>query len=208
MLWESFSKMLSILRKDEMPLTRSRQEIDSHSWGYTEEDLEEYCLAAEKFYQLFCARYEAPSLTPYMIKLIDHAPQLMRDLPFPIARFQSEGAEHLNYYDSKFYHRKTTRHGGNERLDPLLASFHHRWMKLYYCLHSYSSSDDESKQKFCKQFLSYCEKLCSAALIQKVYKGYRVRKQFANLGWSFYRSADMTIRNSILKTFACQQFPL
>ena len=110
LLWESFWKMITILGKDEMPLPSESQltaeDIESHSWGYTEQDLEEYRLAAEKFYQLFCARHGALNLTPYMIKLIDYAPQLMKDLPFPVARFQSEGPEHINYYDSKFYTAK------------------------------------------------------------------------------------------------------
>ena len=87
-------KMVTILRKDEMPTPvghkLSVEDIESHSWGYSELDIEEYCFAGEKFYRLFVARHGALSLTPYMIKLIDHVPQLMKDLPFPIARFQSK----------------------------------------------------------------------------------------------------------------------
>ena len=152
------------------------EDIEFHSWGYTDQDLEEYCQAAEKFYQLFCARHGALCLTP------SHDPQLMKELPFPIARFQSESAEHLNYYDSKFYHRKTTRHGGKDRLDPVLASFHHRWIKLYHSIHAYTTSEDEGKLESGQQFLSYCVKHHSAALIQTVYKGHLIRKQFNDLG--------------------------
>ena len=124
-MWECLCKMVTILRKDYMPVSRSQltiEKIESHSWGYSEQDINDYSLAAEVFYQLFVLKHGATTQTPYMVKLIDHAPHMMRELPFPIARFQGEGAEHLNYYESKFYYRKTTRHGGKDRLDPALAS--------------------------------------------------------------------------------------
>ena len=205
-LWECFWKMVTILRKDDMPTPvghkLSVEDIESHSWGYSELDMEEYCFAAEKFYQLFVARHGALSLTPYMIKLIDHVPQLMKDLPFPIARFQSEGAEHLNYYDSKFYHRKTTRHGGKDRLDPVLASFHHRWLRLYHSIHEYTSAEQKDKLEAGQQFLEFCVRHHSAATIQKVYKGHLIRKQFKDLGWDSYRTASAEVQNSILQQFA------
>ena len=140
-----------------------------------------------------------------MIKLIDHAPQLMSELPFPFARFQSEGAEHLNYYDSKFYHRKTTRHGGKDRLDPVLASFHHRWTNLYYNIHSYALAEDERKASAGQQFLEHCLKHRSAGVIQKVFRGYVVRRRFQALGWISYMSADHNVKTAILQTFATQQ---
>ena len=117
---------MCILRKDDMPKAvgkvLSLQEVRDQDWGYTESDISEYKQHSEMFYQLFCVRHGAAALTPYMIKLIDHMPQLMTDLPFPIARFQLEGAAHLNYFDNKFYYRKTTRHGGRDRPDAILAN--------------------------------------------------------------------------------------
>ena len=131
----------------------------------------------------------------------------MKDLPFPVARFQSEGPKHINYYDSKFYHSKTTRHGGKDRLDPVLASFHHRWIKLYYSLQEYSSSVDERKSAAGQQFLLYCTRHRSAAVIQKVFKGHLVRKKFHDLGLRSYRTASEAVRNSILQIFSVQPPP-
>ena len=207
-MWNCLWKMLKILRKDDMPATGSqltKEQLQSHTWGYSEEDRDDYILAAELFYQLFSLRHGATTLTPYMIKLIDHAPQLMSELPFPFARFQSEGAEHLNYYDSKFYHRKTTRHGGKDRLDPVLASFHHRWTNLYYNIHSYTLAEDERKASAGQQFLEHCLKHRSAGVIQKVFRGYVVRRRFQALGWISYMSADHNVKTAILQTFATQQ---
>ena len=198
--WEYFWKMVTFLGKDDMLLPSGSQTtaediyIESHSVGYTELDLEVYRLVAEKFYQLFCARHGALNLTPYKIKLIDHSSELMKDLPFSLAQFQSEGAEHINYYDSKLHHGNTTRHGGKDRFDPVLASFHHRWITQFYSLHEYSSSDDESKSAAGQHFLLYC----IAAVIQKVFKGHLVRKKFHHLGWWSYRMASEAVRNSIL----------
>ncbi len=40
-----------------------------------------------------------------------YVPEQMDSLPFPIARFQSEGGEHANYEHNTFYYQHTTRHG-------------------------------------------------------------------------------------------------
>ena len=71
-----------------MESKRTIADIESHSWGYIKQEIKDYLLAAEKFYQLFSALHDSPSLTPYMIKLIDHIPQFMKDTvsdnPLPV----------------------------------------------------------------------------------------------------------------------------
>lgn len=94
-IWYHFHHMVMILLKDPLP-DASLQDQTDFRWGYSESDRKLYLEHAEKFYQLFCARYSAKSLIPYMVKLIDHVPELMRTLPFPIARFHHEiGRAHV-----------------------------------------------------------------------------------------------------------------
>ena len=209
LLWTSFWKMVCILRKDAMPASSGKiptlEEIGNHSWGYAEADVSEYRHQAEIFYQLFCLRHGAASLTPYMIKLIDHAPQLMTKLPFPLARYMSEGAEHLNYYDSKFFHRKTTRNGGKYRADTMLASMHHRWCNLYYHVSEYANSDNQDRHQVGINFVSLCRQHLSATVIQKNYRGYRVRKKLADLGWTSYSAAGEMVKTEVLKEFSTRQ---
>ena len=46
-----------------------------------------YQFHAETFYQLYCVRHSSTAMVPYMIKLVDHVPEMMNSLPFPVGRF-------------------------------------------------------------------------------------------------------------------------
>ena len=90
-----------------------------HGYSYSDSDIDEYIIQAEKFYQLYTFRYGYQQVTPYMMKFIDVVPHLMKALPCTLGRFQSQGGEHANYQHARYYFQHTTRHGGANKSDPL-----------------------------------------------------------------------------------------
>lgn len=67
-----------------------------------------------------------------MMKFIDIVPLLMDTLPFSLGRLQNEGGEHANYLHNRFYYHHTIRHGGSNRVDPILALFNNIYKKVSY----------------------------------------------------------------------------
>ena len=206
LIWDHFYHMSMILLKDPLPVGAS----DDHTefeWGYTEADMMQYKEHAEIFYQLFCARYTAKSLTPYMMKLIDHVPELMRTLPFPIARFQSEGGEHVNYQHNCFYYQHTTRHGGRGNPDPLVAIFQSMWNRLYYSIAQLTLSDNEEAREVGHSFIAFCSSHSAASVIQRWFRGYIVRRKLNKAGWTSkplsgqQRKCNMKIKASLQNIF-------
>ena len=135
LIWESMYIMLSLIKVDPDPvLKEGRPEgslhAEDYTWEYGTEHLEKYRFHAERFYQLFCARYKSHNLTPYMCKLIDYGLLFMKKLPVPIVRFQAEAGEHANYLHSTFYYAHTTRHGRKGNCDPVLSTFEASWRRL------------------------------------------------------------------------------
>lgn len=196
LIWDHFYHMTEILLKDPLPANALEDEIE-FQWGYTEADKKEYLDHAEIFYQLFCARYTAKSLTPYMMKLIDHVPELMRILSFPIARFQSEGGEHLNYQHNLFYFQHTTRNGGNGNPDPLVAILQSTWNRLYHSIEQLTLSDDEEKRETGHSFISFCTCHTAAAIIQRCFRAYIVRKKLDKVGWTSRPMSGQQRKNNL-----------
>ncbi|KAJ8028319.1 hypothetical protein HOLleu_30522 [Holothuria leucospilota] len=138
-IWFHFYKMFTILKNDPAPiLVEGKQEgslnPEDYIWGYTEQQKESYVHHAECFYQLFVLRYTSKNLTPYMVKFIDYGPIFMEQLPFSMGRYQSEAGEHANYLHNCFYYQHTTRHGGSQKSDPVLAIFSNMWKNLAYSI--------------------------------------------------------------------------
>ena len=181
-IWEHFYEMTLILLKDPLPYN-SRDGTD-FQWGYSTADRMNYIMHAEKFYHLFCSRYTYKQLTPYMIKLIDHVPELMLKLEFPLARFQSEGGEHLNYQPNCFYFQHTLRHGGQGKPDSIVALLQASWNRLYNEISLLTLFGQEEDREIGQSFLAYCTCHTSAAVIQRCYKGYIVRKVLKTAGWT------------------------
>ena len=186
-IWSHFHQMYLILQKDPLPQKKfdreNIEEEDEHSWGYSEDDKTQYLMHAERFYQLYCERYTAKALTPYMMKLIDHVPELMEKLPFPLARFQSEGGEHANYEHNTFYNTHTTRHGGKGKPCSILAQFQAVWNRLSYEITQQIDSDIKESCEAGNAFMLYCSSHCAATVLQKYVRGYVVRKKLQKAGW-------------------------
>ena len=186
-IWSHFHQMVLILQKDPLPSSHpdnmTAEDRDEHVWGYSDEDKKVYLDHAEKLYQLYCDRYTAKSLTPYMMKLIDHVPELMEALPFPIARFQSEGGEHANYEHSTFYNNHTTRHGGKGNSDPILSQFQAIWNRISYEIEQQSDSKTVESKEAGNAFLHYCSSHCAATVLRKYVRGYIVRRRLQKAGW-------------------------
>ena len=206
LIWQNFNDMVQILRLDRMPDKHpsdlTLQDIQDHQWGYTPEELLEYKEKAETFYQLFSLRYKSSSLTPYMIKLIDHAPQLMTTLPFPLARYQSEGGEHVNQQHNRFFFLKTMRNGGKNSAHVFFDMLKHKWIELFYELSKYTTSTCESKQNAGQEFLKFCRRNTAAQSIQTYWRGYYTRKICKSAGLvSFFNVTEET--KSILQRKFC-----
>ena len=107
---------------------------DDYFWEYDASTLATYKLQAEICYQLFSMRYSHDALTPYMMKFVDYGGKFLRDLPIPFCRFQTEGGEHSHYQQQPFYMNHTTRHGGKNKTDPILAVLRHEFRSLSYAI--------------------------------------------------------------------------
>jgi hypothetical protein len=185
-IWDHFYKMMEILRKDPdptlipgCPLGSLRPE--DYTWGYSDQDTTQYVHNAECFYQLVRLRHSYKALTPYMMKFVDHIPQLMRELPFPIARFQTEAGEHANYEHNMFYYQHTTRNGG-QGVDPLRAVLASSWKKLHYEIELYTNSENEDERLAANHYKTYCARHLTANRIIAWWQGCHVRKKLFDLG--------------------------
>ena len=116
------------------------------------------------------------------MKLIDHVPELMETLPFPIARFQSEGGEHASYLHNCFYFQHTTRHGGRVKQDPILSLFQACWNRLFHDIEQYTLSIDPEEQEVGQLFLAYCTCHRAANVIQRHFR-YLIRNMLKKEGW-------------------------
>ena len=105
-------------------------------------------------------------LTPYMIKFINYVPYFLENSRIPLCRFETEGGEHGNYEHNLFYYQHTTRHGGSHRIDPVKALLCSIFRRLCYEVEPHVVDD----------LKNYVKKHRSATIIQKHYRGYRVRK--------------------------------
>ena len=200
--------MTKILLKDPRPNNVNVSNEQEFEWGYSAEDRLEYMQHAEKFYHLFCSRYTYKELTPYMMKLIDQVPELMLTLPFPVARFQSEGGEHLNYLHNCFYFQHTTRHGGRGKPDPIVAVFQACWNRLYHEITQLSLSEHGADNVVGQSFTAYCTCHTAAAVIQRYFKGYIVRKKLKISGWTLKpMSGQQKKTNSVAKRDIERFFP-
>ena len=125
-----------------------------HDWGYSESDKKNYIVHSKRFYQLFSSRYTYRSLSPYMIKLVDHVLELVDTLPFLLARFQSETAEHANYeHNTNYYHHTT---GGKGKHDPIFAQFQAIWIGIYYEITIVKASEMLHEEPVSSDFVKYC----------------------------------------------------
>ena len=146
-LWDSLYKMYTILRTEPEKVLKpgcpeGSKLADDYFWEYDASIVDSYKVAAETYYQLFCVRYHANALTPYMMKFIDYDCTFLRDLPLPFCRFQTEGGEHSHYQHQRFYMMHTTRHGGVHKTEPILSLFRNEYRHLSYAiLHNPHSVD-------------------------------------------------------------------
>ncbi|KAJ8026154.1 hypothetical protein HOLleu_33914 [Holothuria leucospilota] len=149
-IWQHFYAMVQILRHDPPPsecLNHTEMKgstcVTDYTFGYSDGEKEQYKLHAESFYQLFKLRYTTSNLTPYMMKLIDHAPTFMSALPFSLGRFQAEGGEHTNYLHNRYFFAHTTRGGGasNRVYDPMLCTMCNMYKRISYSIMEDTSPD-------------------------------------------------------------------
>ena len=175
LIWDSMYNMFNILRCEPEPVLKANAPEGStlandYTWGYSDEIRAQFKKHAEIYYQLFKWQYGANHLTPYMMKLLDYAPLFMENSEIPLCRFQAEGAEHLNYEHSTFYYSHTNRHGGAQRLDPLLAIFRNRWISI---MHAISKGGRDVSQSFSE----YIDRHLAAVCIQKHFRAFSARRR-------------------------------
>lgn len=174
--------MITIIKNDPAPVLidgkiNGSLRPEDYTWGYTDLDKKEYLFHAESFYQLYILRYGHANLTPYMMKLIDVGPILMDKLPFSLGRFQAEAGEHANYDHNCFYYQHTTRHGGRQKIDPILSLLRTMWKNL--CYNIVTGDGSKASQMAAEAFLSYKRKHLSASIIQRWYRIRYSKKQKA-----------------------------
>jgi len=147
-MWSDFFTMQDIIHAEPTPrpLTPDPTTVDDYAWSYTPDDISRYRLHAERFYQLFCVRHGWEKLTPYMIVYVDHIPEMMEKLPFPLSRFMAEGGEHANYDDQKYFLDHTTHNGGKHFTCTMYSTLFHRFKTVYHEIMKYQSSDIEKEQ--------------------------------------------------------------
>ena len=177
-IWHAFYEMYTLLR-NEPPKTLKQGSpegsllVEDYLWGYSASTLAMYQRMAETFYQLFRVRYGHSALTPYMMKFIDYGGKFLRDLPVPFCRFQTEGGEHSHYQQQRFYMNHTTRHGGNNKTDPILSVLRHEFRSLSYAIVHPEPEipDDDITNQPRKQFVEYVEAAVSELKAQRAKTG-------------------------------------
>ena len=146
LLWRYIWKMYKMLsaepfRLKEGAIDGSTQEGD-YEFGYTEEDIKSYCNLADKFHRLFLFLYDFKDLTSYMMKMIDVAPCMMRQLPYhSLMRTCTESGEHKHYENSGIFYHHTPRGGGKYHPSVLLLIFERQWRILCHRIKHECPSD-------------------------------------------------------------------
>ncbi|KAJ8035492.1 hypothetical protein HOLleu_22741 [Holothuria leucospilota] len=184
-IWKHFYHMVEILKVDNAPVLKDGKHVGSvdpqdYTWGYTEDDKRLFKYHAEYFYQAFKLKYSAQEFTPYMIKLVDMGQYFIHHLPLSLGRFQAEGGEHVNYMHNSFYYHHTTRHGGKNQQDPIVAIFRNMWKNLCY---SIDNGDESIESKEAAElFKSYKSRHLAAVTIQSFVRGALVRRKHMKSG--------------------------
>ena len=126
----------------------------------------------------------------------------MSSLPFSVGRFQSEGGEHANYQHNRFYFQHTTRHGGRQKLDPILATLNNTYKQILYAIESDTSVDGQlAYTKFC----TYRDQHMAACFLQKHMRGWFVRRRLNQFGWKLGPKSDAELeqtRNAAVRQLA------
>lgn len=160
-IWGHFFNMHKLLNRDREPVLKdsgpkgSTQPAD-YKWGYNDDDIQNYILHAETFYQLFCLRFNFKFFTPYMMKYIDYGAVLMKELPCSLSRFQAEGEEHANYMHNCFYYQHTMRHGGQHSTDPVLSVLNNVFKRISYDIESDTSPEGINAGKAFEDYKIRC----------------------------------------------------
>ena len=132
-LWHMY-RMISVepVTLKEGAVEGSQQEAD-YIFGYNQQQIDNYIDVADKFHRLFLFLYGSDDLTPYMMKLIDVAPQLMQALPFKsLMRLCTESGEHKHYENNCVYYHHTPRGGGRNKPSVLCLILERQWRMLLY----------------------------------------------------------------------------
>lgn len=128
---------------------------EDYEFGLTDEQIEAYVKHADMFHRLFCFLYGACELTPYMMKLIDVVPMLMRSLPFrsPM-RISTEAGEHRHYMNMVYFYQHTNRWGGRNKPNVITQLFEWQWRQLRYRIQSGPQEIWGAFQTFVKERLA------------------------------------------------------
>lgn len=73
------------------------------------------------------------AISPYMMKLVDVVPHLLKKLPFhSLMRLCTEAGEHKHYENTSVFYHHTPRGGGRNKPSVLMLIFQRQWQILCY----------------------------------------------------------------------------
>ncbi|XP_077977059.1 uncharacterized protein LOC144432666 [Glandiceps talaboti] len=177
------NEMYKIAREDPTPKLKSgaplfSRNVDDYSWGLTDREINEYVHHADIFHGLFIHHYGAHNLTPYMVKMIDVIPILLKTFPFKsVMRLSTEGGEHTNYAHSEHFFQRTPRGGGHHKTDTIYLLLTHRYRQLRHRISTYASSTDPVERRIAEKFEEYVTRNSAAAKIQRTFRSFLARRQ-------------------------------
>ena len=191
LLWESLYHLLIVLRTEPDDACRG-----INGAPYSFEVLQNFQFHAERFYQLFCVRYNGASrMTPYQIKLVDYSHFFMITLPVPLNRYSTQGSENFNHEMSRFCHEHTTTFGGHEKSKrPTREVLRNSFFKLYYKIVVKNPCKTDEQKLAKKKFLNLIQRHLRSTTVNKMIKGWLVRERMNRVsGTKWERAAKSCV---------------
>lgn len=162
---------------------------DVQSSRHTEEEIACYTKAAETFYQLFVAMFSAARLTPYMMKYVDHVPEIMTNTQYRLGRFMNQGGEHRNYKFHTYYLTHTCRSGGSMYINPFRSLLEDAYFSLRFEImhHEGHDKNNTTVNSNVGRFQEYLSRHLAACTIQSRARQFITRRQLERLGFTTWK---------------------
>lgn len=194
-IWKYLSDGIFLLRNsDPKPKTPT-----SSKWGLSEEEVNQLQKSFDIFHKLFVIRYGQSELSPYMMKLVDVSPLLLKKLPIPsLMRFSTEGGEHSHYTQSCYFYQHTQRGGSSKSHDPITSILFWSYRRLRQRILGYGESTSEAKQEIASRFKMWVSREMAACVIQKCVRDFLVRRKIMEGQKPFSERVDVNSVSNII----------
>ena len=125
------------------------RDVKNYRFGLLESEIMEYRELADLHHGLMLLRYGSSRLYPYIMTRVDIVPILLKDLPFhSLFRGSTESGEHCHYLHQCQYYAHSSRGGGWQKEDLILAIFKWTYRRLRERIEEGEKSAKQNFEKF------------------------------------------------------------